>query len=208
MRRARVFWIGAPTVAVGMLFMTLHTRPERGDTPERVGEAGEARSDAPDAAARSDLARRQPVDARLDMPRAYDLATRAVASLARFSSAVGRDLPANQPASRVWLSGSRVMSLRDTSSAARVLDAWTPLGPGNIGGRTRVVKFHPTVPTTIFAAGVSGGIWKSDDNGTTWRPTGDGLTNIAISPSDPVSANCDFVHPNSARSAGPNSVVI
>ena len=72
------------------------------------------------------------------------------------------------------------MSLRDTSSAARVLDAWTPLGPGNIGGRTRVVKFHPTVPTTLFAAGVSGGIWKSDDNGTTWRPTGDGLTNIAV----------------------------
>ena len=61
-----------------------------------------------------------------------------------------------------------------------MLDAWTPLGPGNIGGRTRVVKFHPTVPTTIFAAGVSGGIWKSDDNATTWRPTGDGLTNIAV----------------------------
>jgi hypothetical protein len=36
------------------------------------------------------------------------------------------------------------------------------------------------VPTTIFAAGVSGGIWKSDDNATTWRPTGDGLTNIAV----------------------------
>ncbi|HUQ89010.1 MAG TPA: hypothetical protein VM096_15740, partial [Vicinamibacterales bacterium] len=53
-------------------------------------------------------------------------------------------------------------------------------GPGNIGGRTRVVKFHPTVPTTIFAAGVSGGIWKSDDNAITWRPTGDGLTNIAV----------------------------
>ena len=114
------------------------------------------------------------------MPRFYEAATRQVASLARFSSAIGRDIPAAQPASRVWLSGSRVMSLRDTSSAARVLDAWTPLGPGNIGGRTRVVKFHPAVPTTLFAAGVSGGIWKSDDNGTTWRPTGDGLTNIAV----------------------------
>ena len=32
----------------------------------------------------------------------------------------------------------------------------------------------------MFAAGVSGGIWKSDDNATTWRPTGDGLTNIAV----------------------------
>ena len=94
----------------------------------------------------------------------YEAATRRVASLARFSSALGRDIPAAQPASRLWLSGSRVMSLRDTSNAAGVLDAWTPLGPGNIGGRTRVVKFHPAIPTTLFAAGVSGGIWKSDDN--------------------------------------------
>ena len=70
--------------------------------------------------------------------------------------------------------------LNDRSGATGILDAWTPLGPGNIGGRTRVVRYHPTCPTTIFAAGVSGGIWKTDDNGTTWRPTGDGLTNIAV----------------------------
>ena len=72
------------------------------------------------------------------------------------------------------------MLLGDTSKATGVLDAWTPLGPGNIGGRTRVVKFHPGVPTTLFAAGVSGGIWRSDDSGANWRPTGDGLTNIAV----------------------------
>ena len=180
MRRTRILWLAATAVAIGGLLMTLQTRPERGDSSERFYEPGEARYDEPDAAARADRARRQPTDGRLDMPRFYEAATRHVASLARFASAIGRDLPAAQPASRVWMSGARVISLRDISGAARVLDAWTPLGPGNVGGRTRVVKFHPTVPTTIFAAGVSGGIWKSDDNGTTWRPTGDGLTNIAI----------------------------
>jgi hypothetical protein len=180
MRIARILWLGATTLALGGLLLTLQTRPERDAATERAEDRGEARFDAPDAAARSDLARRRPTDGRTDLPRFYEAATRRVASLARFSSAVGRDLPSAQPASRVWLSGSRVMSLREPSSAARVLDAWTPLGPGNIGGRTRVVKFHPTVPTTIFAAGVSGGIWKSDDNATTWRPTGDGLTNIAV----------------------------
>src|SRR5688572_29989480 len=110
----------------------------------------------------------------------YAAASRHVASLARYSSRVGRDLPSALPASRVWTSGSGVFALKESSSAAGVLDAWTPLGPGNVGGRTRVVKFHPTVPTTLFAAGVSGGIWKSDDNAITWRPAGDGLTNIAI----------------------------
>jgi hypothetical protein len=159
--------------AIASLLLTLQTRPERLDTTM-------PRFDAPDAAAHSDLARRQPTDGRLDMPRSYEAAARHVASLTRFSSAIGRGIPDAQPASRVWRSGSRVVSLRDASSAAGVLDAWTPLGPGNIGGRTRVVKFHPGIPTTLFAAGVSGGIWKSDDNGTTWRPTGDGLTNIAI----------------------------
>src|SRR5687767_9482500 len=171
--RPRILWLAATTMAIGSLLLTLQTRPERRDTTT-------PRFDAPDAAAHSDLARRQPADGRLDMPRSYEVATRHVASLARFSSAIGRDIPAAQPASRVWLSGSRVMLLRDTSSAAGVLDVWTPLGPGNVGGRTRVVKFHPADPTTLFAAGVSGGIWKSEDNGANWRPTGDGLTNIAV----------------------------
>src|SRR5688572_15595217 len=180
MRKAQIFWSGATIVAIGSLLLTHQPRPQRGETPARSDEAGEARADAPDAAARADLARRQPTDGRLDMPRLYEAATRQVASLARFASAINRDLPFAQPASRLWLSGSRVLSLRENVGAAGVLDAWTPLGPGNIGGRTRVVKFHPTVPTTIFAAGVSGGIWKSDDNATTWRPTGDGLTNIAV----------------------------
>src|SRR5829696_6737672 len=165
--------IGSLMAAIGSVMLTLQTPEERRDTTT-------PRFDEPGAAARSDLARRQPTDDRLDMPRSYEAARRHVASLARFSSAIGRDLPAAQPASRVWLSGSRVMSLTGTSTATGVLDAWTPLGPGNIGGRTRVVKFHPAVPTTLFAAGVSGGIWKSDDNGTNWRPTGDGLTNIAV----------------------------
>ncbi|HEX4914683.1 MAG TPA: hypothetical protein VFV51_12025, partial [Vicinamibacterales bacterium] len=180
MRKVQIFWIGITIVAIGSLLLTLHTRPHRGDRPERLEDAAEGRTDAPDAAAHSDLARRQPIIGALDMPRLYEAATERVASLARFSSVIGRDLPTAQPASRVWISGSRMISLRESSSAARVLDAWTPLGPGNIGGRTRVVKFHPGIPTTLFAAGVSGGLWKSDDNGTTWRPTGDGLTNIAI----------------------------
>src|SRR3954469_17527348 len=173
MRKAQILWLGATMVAIGSLLISLQPRQERRDTTR-------LRVDEPGAAARSDLARRRPTDGGLDMPRLYEAATRRAASLARFSSAINRNLPAAQPASRLWLSGSRVMSVRHTGSATGVLDAWTPLGPGNIGGRTRVVKFHPTVPTTLFAAGVSGGIWKSDDNGTTWRPTGDGLTNIAV----------------------------
>ena len=170
MRIGRLVWLGTTAMAVGALVITIQTGPA----------APAPRFDQPGAAAYSDLQRRRPADARLEMPPLYEAAARQMTTQARYSSSIGRGLPSAQPASRVWMSGSRVVSLRESSTATGVLDAWTPLGPGNIGGRTRVVKFHPTVPTTLFAAGVSGGIWKSDDTGTTWRPIGDGLTNIAI----------------------------
>ena len=65
-----------------------------------------------------------------------------------------------------------------------------PLGPGNIGGRTRAFVIRPDRPAVMWAGGVSGGIWKSTDRGRSWRPVGDQLANLAINvlrldPSDP-----------------------
>jgi hypothetical protein len=164
--------VGATTAAMMALLATLQRPP----APASL----EPRFDEPGPAARYDLERRQPSDVSLEMPRLYQAAERRLSSLSRYASSISRSLPGALPQSRVWLAGSRVVSLGERVDPTGVLDAWTPLGPGNIGGRTRVVKFHPIVHTTLFAAGVSGGLWKSDDNGTTWRPTGDGLTNIAV----------------------------
>jgi hypothetical protein len=168
----RSLWFVVTALTTAALVAMLATRRE----PARR----EARFDQPGAAAWHDLARRRPSNDSLEMPRLYQAAERQISALSRFSSSLSRSLPSALPASRVWMSGSRVIGLDNRTGAAGILDAWTPLGPGNIGGRTRVVKFHPSVHTTLFAAGVSGGLWKSDDNGITWRPTGDGLTNIAI----------------------------
>ncbi len=176
MLRPKVAWLLALAGPTALLLVTISRPPF---APPFVPEA-ESRFDEPGAAARHNLLRRQPADARLDMPRLYDAASERLSAISRFASRINRAIPAAQPPSRVWMSGSRVVPMLDRSLDAGVLDAWTPLGPGNIGGRTRVVRFHPTVPTTLFAAGVSGGVWKSDDNGVTWRPTGDGLTNIAV----------------------------
>ena len=171
MTAGRSLWFVLTAAAVGALILTIgpSTHPTEGGF------------DQPGAAAWHDLQRRIPIDGG-DMPSLYEQASASLARLQRFASRINRTIPAAQPAARVWLGDDRISPARlhDRSLATGILDAWTPLGPGNIGGRTRVVRFHPTVPTTLFAAGVSGGIWKSDDNGTTWRPTGDGLTNIAI----------------------------
>jgi len=50
---------------------------------------------------------------------------------------------------------------------------WVERGPNDVGGRTRAIMFDPNDPThkTVFAGGVSGGLWKNTDitsNNTSW----------------------------------------
>ena len=70
-----------------------------------------------------------------------------------------------------------------------VLPAWTSLGPGNVGGRTRALIIHPTVPTTMYAAGVAGGVWKTTNGGANWAPVSDLISNLAVNSLAMDSAN-------------------
>ncbi|MCH7772950.1 MAG: hypothetical protein IH784_00910, partial [Bacteroidetes bacterium] len=49
---------------------------------------------------------------------------------------------------------------------------WTARGPNNVGGRTRALGIDKRTDTppniTILAGGVSGGIWRSTDDGSSW----------------------------------------
>ena len=72
-----------------------------------------------------------------------------------------------------------------TDAGTRSLDEpplgkWQFLGPGNIGGRTRVLVIDPDQPHVMYTGGVSGGVWKSTTAGDRWEPIGDDLANIAI----------------------------
>jgi len=68
-------------------------------------------------------------------------------------------------------------------AAAPQLEAagWAPLGPGNIGGRTRAILINPQDANIMYAAGVSGGVWKSTNAGQSWTPITDMLANITVS---------------------------
>ena len=46
---------------------------------------------------------------------------------------------------------------------------WTEMGPSNVGGRTRSIVIDPTDQNTIWAGGVSGGLWKSTNGANTWQ---------------------------------------
>lgn len=54
-----------------------------------------------------------------------------------------------------------------TKSAAGY--TWKEAGPVDVGGRTRALAIDKTNSNTIIAGGVSGGVWKSTDGGTTWK---------------------------------------
>ena len=67
---------------------------------------------------------------------------------------------------------------------------WEWLGPGNVGGRTRALVFHPEQHEIMYAAGVSGGIWQTNNGGDSWFALADNMANInvgalAIDPTQP-----------------------
>lgn len=87
-------------------------------------------------------------------------------------------MPQYSTANRSILPSQR--ELQAASIEPESLGAWTALGPGNIGGRTRALLINPNDPSVMYAAGVAGGVWKSTNAGRAWRPLADLLSNIAF----------------------------
>ncbi len=56
-------------------------------------------------------------------------------------------------------------------SEARPENDWISAGPDNVGGRTRSMVFDIRDAQVALAGGVTGGIWKSEDGGASWRRT-------------------------------------
>lgn len=69
----------------------------------------------------------------------------------------------------------------DFTAALLSPSTWTSRGPQNVGGRTRVIVADPDNPSTIFAGAVSGGLWKTTDEGKNWAHVTSFMTNIAVS---------------------------
>jgi len=68
--------------------------------------------------------------------------------------------------------------------------AFRNIGPSVTGGRIHDVESLPDNPAVVFIASASGGIWKSSNKGTTWKPVFDNQAvstfgDLAISPSNP-----------------------
>src|SRR3954471_17875324 len=82
------------------------------------------------------------------------------------------------------------------TASAQTLDSltiaglrWRTVGPANFEGRVADVTGIPSPSKTFFVAAAGGGIWKTVNNGTTFRPVFDSqkciaMGSLAIAPSD------------------------
>ncbi|MCI0474129.1 MAG: hypothetical protein L0Y76_11155, partial [Ignavibacteria bacterium] len=73
-------------------------------------------------------------------------------------------------------------------------DAWTSIGPNNIGGRSISLAVHPVDTSIVFIGSASGGIWKSTSGGigaSAWTIINTGYPSLAVS-----SIVIDSVNPN------------
>jgi len=116
-----------------------------------------------------------------EAPRRYDRPDEALELYRRKRVPVGET---EIPVERYFqaLETMRFMAQHSTvRDATGSLGAWTSLGPGNIGGRTRALIIDPVQPSTLYAAAAAGGLWKSTDGGSSWSPLGDLLPNLAVS---------------------------
>lgn len=67
-----------------------------------------------------------------------------------------------------------------TKSSANLGLDWNSMGPINFSGRSRVVIFdnRDTSGLTLYTGGVTGGVWKSTNQGLTWVPANTGSEQI------------------------------
>ncbi len=89
---------------------------------------------------------------------------------------------------------------------------WRNVGPANTMGRVSDVAGIPSPSKTFFAAAAAGGIWKSTNNGVTWRPVFDNqrvvsMGMLAIAPSDTMQVWAGTGEPNSRNTISPGGGV-
>jgi photosystem II stability/assembly factor-like uncharacterized protein len=83
---------------------------------------------------------------------------------------------------------------RPSRSADKSL-VWNERGPGNVAGRARGIIVDPIDPTggTWFIASVGGGVWKTEDEGATWRELTADIPTLAVQSIAMAPSNNDVI---------------
>ncbi len=105
------------------------------------------------------------------------------------------------------LIATSVAAQNPTPIPAQALDGFRfrSIGPAVTGGRIHDVEVHPSDPATILIGTASGGIWKTTNKGTTWKPVFDDkpvstFGDLAMAPSNPLIVYAGTGEPNYRQS--------
>src|ERR1041385_509926 len=81
---------------------------------------------------------------------------------------------------------------------------WSARGPSNVGGRTRALAIDAANTNVMLAGGVSGGMWRSTDGGTSWsrRTNASGLQSVTCIAQDTRAGNTTVWYYGSGEGAG------
>ena len=71
---------------------------------------------------------------------------------------------------------------------------WISLGPTLNGARVEAVQADPSNPGTIYVAFGSGGLWKTTDNGLSWRSIFDNMPSLGIGDIALASSNPEVIY--------------
>jgi photosystem II stability/assembly factor-like uncharacterized protein len=112
------------------------------------------------------------------------------------------------------LAGIAMSGLSAQTVDQSVIDGlrWRNVGPANMAGRIADIEGIPSPSKTFFVAAAAGGVWKTTNNGTTFRPVFDNygvasLGDLAIAPSDTNVIYLGTGEPNSRNSISPGGGV-
>lgn len=77
---------------------------------------------------------------------------------------------------------STQLAINEDQSRSDIFNGeWSLQGPGNIGGRINTIAVHETNSAIIYAGFARGGLWKTDDWGTSWEPLWNDMSPRSIS---------------------------
>src|SRR5437870_650424 len=110
------------------------------------------------------------------------------------------------PADGIAKALQHVAHMPRSNAACVSRNAWTWVGPGNVGGRITTILVHPSDPNLIWVNNPGGGIWKSTNAGATFQPVNDFMASLAVSTMAISPADAKVMYAGTGGGAGASTL--